>query len=121
MHTKFLNPGQYQRGVQPDYSQQTTLVERWRKVDDKTIQADVWVFDPVNLARPWYTRQSWTKLTNEGNNLRIRYWDCRENSNNEILRKDDGTSQFKDFDFVPDDGSASSDAAVNKAQKRIGP
>jgi hypothetical protein len=121
MHTKFLNPGQYQRGVQPDYSQQTTLVERWRKVDEKTIQADVWVFDPVNLAKPWYTRQSWTKLTNDGYNLRIRYWDCRENSNNEILRKDDGTSQFKDFDFVPDDGSGSSDAAVKKAQKRIAP
>jgi hypothetical protein len=121
MHTKFLNAGQYQRGVQPDYSQQTTLVERWRKVDEKTIQADVWVFDPVNLAKPWYTRQSWTRLTNDDYNLRIRYWDCRENSNNEILRKDDGTSQFKDFDFVPDDGSASSDAAVKKAQKRIAP
>jgi hypothetical protein len=121
MHTKFLNPGQYQRGVQPDYSQQTTLVERWRKVDEKTIQADVWVFDPVNLAKPWYTRQSWTKLTNDDYNLRIRYWDCRENSNNEILKKDDGTSQFKDFDFVPDDGSASSDAAVKKAQKRLAP
>lgn len=121
MHTKFLNPGQYQRGVQPDYSEQTTLVERWRKVDEKTIQADVWVFDPVNLAKPWYTRQSWTKLTNDDYYLRIRYWDCRENSNNEILKKDDGTSQFKDFDFVTDDASTSSDAAVKKAQKRVGP
>ena len=57
MHTKYLNRGQYQRGGQPDYSEQTTLVERWRKVDEKTIQADVWVFDPVNLAKPWYTRK----------------------------------------------------------------
>jgi hypothetical protein len=121
MHTKFLKPGQYQRGVQPDYSEQTTLVERWRKVDEKTIQADVWVYDPVNLTRPWYTRQSWTKLTNDDYSLRIRYWDCRENSNNEILRKDDGTSQFRDFDFVPDDASTSSDAAVKEAQQRVRP
>ena len=120
MHTKFLNSGQYQRGVQPDYSEQTTLVERWRKVDEKTIQADVWVFDPVNLTRPWYTRQSWTKLTNDDYTLRIRYWDCRENSNNEILRKDDGTSQFKDFDFVTDDASSSNDAAVKNAQNPVG-
>ena len=60
-HTKYLFKGQYQRGVQPNYSEQTTVVERWHKVDPKTLQADVWVFDPVNLAKPWYTRQSWTQ------------------------------------------------------------
>jgi len=117
-HTKFLNSGQYQRGGQPDYSDQTTLVERWRKVDAKTLQADVWVYDPVNLAKPWYTRQSWTALTNDDKNLRIRYWDCRENSNNAIILKDDGTSQFPDFDFVTDDAKASSDAAVKKAAQK---
>jgi len=120
-HTKYLNSGQYQRGLQPDYSEETTLVERWHKVDDKTLQADVWVFDPVNLAKPWYTRQSWSKLSNDDYQLRIRYWDCRENSNNEILKKDDGTSQFKDFDFVKDDAATSSDAAVKKAQKPVAP
>lgn len=100
-HTKDLMSGQYQRGVQPNYSEQTTTVERWRKVDAKTLQADVWVFDPVNLAHPWYTRQSWTKLTNDDTSLRVRYWDCRENPNNQIITTDQGTSQFKDFDFVP--------------------
>lgn len=100
-HTKDLMAGQYQRGVQPNYSDQTTLVERWRKVDPNTLQADVWVFDPVNLAHPWYTRQSWTKLTDADKALRIRYWDCRENPNNTISVTDQGTSQFKDFTFVP--------------------
>ena len=57
-HTKYLMSGQYQRGVQPNYSEQTTIVERWRKVDRTTVQADIWVFDPVNLSKPWYTRQS---------------------------------------------------------------
>ena len=82
-HTKYLMKGQYQRGVQPNYSEKTETVERWHKVDAKTLQADVWVFDPVNLAKPWYTRQSQTQLTNDDKQLRIRYWDCRENSNNE--------------------------------------
>jgi hypothetical protein len=36
----------------------------------------IWVFDPVNLVKPWYTRQSWTQLTNNDKQLRIRYWDC---------------------------------------------
>jgi hypothetical protein len=120
-HTKYLMPGQYQRGIQPNYSDQTTVVKRWHRVDDRTLQADVWVFDPVNLAKPWYTRQSWTKLTNDDTSLRIRYWDCRENSNNEIITTGSGTSQFRDFDFVPDDAAASSDEAVKQAQEPAPP
>jgi len=114
-HTKHLFGGQYQRGVQPDYSEQVTTVERWKKVDAKTLQADVWVFDPVNLSAPWYSRQSWTQLTNDDHLLRLRYWDCRENANNDIITTEDGTSQFPDFDFVPNDAAASNDAAVKKA------
>ncbi len=98
-HTRDLMAGQYQRGVQPDFSEQTQIVERWHKVDARTVQADVWVFDPVNLKAPWYTRQSWTKLTNDDSALRLRYWDCRENSNNAITKKGDGTSEFETFDF----------------------
>ena len=107
----------FRSGLQPNYSDQTTVVERWKKVDAKTLQADVWVFDPVNLAKPWYTRQSWTQLSNDDKQLRIRYWDCRENSNNQIITTESGTSQFPDFNFVPDDAAASSDAAVKKAQE----
>jgi hypothetical protein len=116
-HTKYLMPGQYQRGVQPNYSDHLSVVERWHKVDPRTLQADVWVFDPVNLAEPWYTRQGWTKLTDDDRMLRLRYWDCRENPNNAIITTDSGTSQFPDFDFVPDDAAASTDAAVKKAQE----
>jgi hypothetical protein len=119
-HTKYLFPGQYQRGVQPNYSDQTTVVERWHKVDARTLQADVWVFDPVNLAEPWYTRQSWTKLTNDDHQLRIRYWDCRENPNNAIITTEAGTSQFPDFTFVPDDAAVSNDPAVKKTQEGRG-
>jgi len=113
-HTTYLMAGQYQRGLQPDYSDQVSTVERWRKVDEKTLQADVWVYDPVNLAKPWYTRQSWTKLSNDEFLLRLRYWDCRENPNNAILVTEEGTSQFPDFTFVEDDAAVSSDANVKQ-------
>lgn len=101
-HTKYLMPGQYQRGVQPNYSGDITAVERWRKVDDRTLEADVWLYDPENLAEPWYTRQSWTKLTDPDHLLRIRYWDCRENENNDIIITEEGTSQFPSFDWLQD-------------------
>lgn len=114
-HTTYLISGQYQRGTQPDYSEQVEVVERWKKVDGITLEADYWVFDPVNLAEPWYTRQSWTELANDDNFLRLRYWDCRENQNNEILEKSDGTSQFSDFDFIQDDAAVSTDPEVRQA------
>ena len=117
-HTMYLLSGQYQRGTQPDYSDKVEVVERWKKVDVDTLEADYWVYDPVNLAKPWYTRQSWTKLANDDNYLRLRYWDCRENQNNEILQKQDGTSQFNDFDFVDDDAAVSNDADVKKATEK---
>jgi len=117
-HTRYLSSGQYQRGVQPNYSDKTTVVERWHKIDPKALQADVWVFDPINLEKPWYTRQGWTRLTNDDRQLRIRYWDCRENPNNSIITTESGTSQFPDFDFVPNDGDVSTDAAVKKAGKK---
>jgi hypothetical protein len=116
-HTSQLMKGQYQRGIQPDYSDKTELVERWHKVNDKLIEVDLWVFDPVNLAEPWYTHQLYAKLSNEDKSLRVRYWDCRENENNQILVKDDGTSQFKKFDFVKDNAAASKDPAVKAAQQ----
>lgn len=114
-HTTYLISGQYQRGTQPDYSDQVEVVERWKKVDGITLEADYWVFDPVNLTEAWYTRQSWTELDNDDNFLRLRYWDCRENQNNEILEKEDGTSQFSDFDFVDDDAAVSTDEEVRQA------
>lgn len=112
MHTKYLTSGQYQRGTQPNYSDQVQLVERYRKTSPNTLEADYWVFDPVNLAAPWYTRQSWTELENNDHFLRIRYWDCRENSNNQITATEEGSSQFTNFDFVDDDSAISTDENI---------
>ncbi len=117
MHSSYLKSGQYQRGTQPDYSDQVEVVERWRKVDGIVLEADFWVFDPVNLAEPWYTRQSWIELENDDDYLRIRYWDCRENQNNDIIIREDGTSQFPDFDFIDDDAALSNDEAVQQSNR----
>ncbi|MFL2840579.1 MAG: hypothetical protein ACJ0BT_01900 [Pseudohongiellaceae bacterium] len=108
-HTNYLMAGQYQRGSQPDYSDQVEVVERWHKVDGILLEADFWVFDPVNLAEPWYTRQSWIELENDNTLLRIRYWWCSEGQNNDIIILEDGTSQFPDFDFLDNDVEISSD------------
>ena len=116
-HTMYLRAGQYQRGIQPNYSDSVEVVERWRKVSGNLLEADFWVFDPVNLAAPWYTRQSWVELENDDALLRIRYWDCGESQNNDIIVRDDGTSQFPDFDFLKDDAALSNDEAVKKYER----
>lgn len=118
-HTNNLVAGNYQRGIMPAYSEQVEAVMRWHKVDDRTLEADVWIYDADNLAEPWYTRQSWTKLTNEDNkDLRLNYWNCTENQNNNIVTTDQGTSQFGDFDFVGDDAAISTDPAVAAAKAK---
>ncbi len=105
IHTNQLTSGQYQRS-QPEYSDQVETVEIWEKVDDRNLVAHVWVYDPPALAEPWYVKQTYAKLTNEDNALRIRYWDCGENQNNQVIKTDDGSSQFRDFTFTSGDDTA---------------
>lgn len=99
LHTHSLMAHYYER-TQPRYSDQTETVEVWQKVDDDTIEADVWVFDPVNLVEPWYTRQSYTKLDDPEHIFRINHWECKGNQNNDVYMTEDGNSNFVDFDFT---------------------
>ena len=101
VHTNQLTSGQYQR-TQPEYTEQVETVEIWQKVDDRNLVAHVWVYDPPALVEPWYAKQTYTKLSDE-ENLRIRYWHCGENQNNEVIRTEDGSSQFGDFTFTEQD------------------
>ena len=102
IHTNSLRSGQYQR-TQPEYSEQVETVEIWEKVDDKTLVAHVWVYDPPSLAQPWYTKHTYLKLSNDDKSLRIRYWDCGENQNNTVIQTENGSSQFRDFTFTDKD------------------
>jgi hypothetical protein len=102
IHTNQLTSGIYQRR-NPDYTDQVETVEIWRKADDTTIEVDVWVYDPPALVEPWYTKQSYAKLSDPDRNLRIRYWHCGENQNNSVFQTQEGTTQFQDFTFTDKD------------------
>jgi hypothetical protein len=99
IHTNQLKAGIYQRS-QPDYTDQVETVEIWQKVDDKTLRADVWVYDPPALQEPWFTRQSYVKLDDREKTLRIRYWNCGENDNNAVYQTKEGATQFRGFTFT---------------------
>jgi hypothetical protein len=90
IHTTQLMSGQYQR-QQPDYSDQVETVERWRKTDDNTIEADVTIYDPPALVKPWHVVQRYVRVTTPG--LRIRSWVCEENANNQVIQTKDGATQ----------------------------
>ena len=55
-------PGIYQR-QNPEYSDEVETVEIWEKVDEGTIEVDLWVYDPPVLTEPWYTKHRFFKLS----------------------------------------------------------
>ena len=102
IHTTQLNAGQYTRG-QPNHTEQVESVERWQKVDGQNIEVDVWVYDPPALTEAWYVKQFYPKLSNENRSLRIHYWHCFENQNNDVYETEEGRTQFRDFTFTDED------------------
>jgi len=82
----------------------TNPVEIWEKVDERTVEVDVWVYDPPALVEPWYVKQRYSKVSDQDRQLRIRYWDCLENPNNAVYKTQEGSTQFKDFTFTKPDG-----------------
>jgi hypothetical protein len=90
IHTTQLMGGQYQRS-QPDYTDQVETVERWRKINENTMEADVTIYDPPALVRPWHVVQRYSRVTTPG--LRIRSWVCEENANNEVFQTKEGATQ----------------------------
>jgi hypothetical protein len=102
IHTNQLQAGIYQRS-HPDYTEQVETVEIWRKADDATVGADVWVYDPPALVEPWVTKQAYTKLSDPDRSLRIRYWHCGENQNNAVYQTEQGSTQFRDLTFTSAD------------------
>lgn len=102
IHTTQMRAGQYQR-IQPFYSDQVETVEIWHLQDPTTMAVDIWSYDPPALAEPWYTRQTYKRLSNDDKSLRIRYWDCNENQNNTVTETKEGSSTFQDFTFTKQD------------------
>lgn len=98
IHTNQLREGMYQRG-QPDYTDQIELVEIMQKLDERTMVAHIWAFDPVVLEEPWYTKKTYIRLTDPDKVLRIHFWYCFDNQNNDVEEQDDGSTTFTDFSF----------------------
>jgi hypothetical protein len=88
---------------QPVQSEQMETVEIWQKVNPTTIEAHVWVYDPTLYVEPWYMKRRYAQVPNEEKLLRMNYWHCGENPNNEVFKTPDGSTQYRDFEFTGQD------------------
>lgn len=91
---------------QPQQSEQMETVEIWEKVDARTIKTDVWIYDPTLYLEPWYMQRRYTQVPNADKSLRMNYWHCGENPNNEVFKTPEGDTQYRDFTFTGDDNRA---------------
>ena len=92
---------------QPMQSEKMETVETWEKVDPRTIVVDIWLFDPRLYLEPWYVQRRYALVPNPDKSLRIRYWDCTENPNNDVTKTQDGGTDFKGFTFTDKSNSKS--------------
>jgi len=89
VHTIRVIHGQYQRS-EPDYSYQTSTVERIHMVNHDTIEDELTVWDPKGLVKPWHVVMRYKRVTDPG--VRIDMWSCETNNN--VIRSPTGGSQF---------------------------
>jgi hypothetical protein len=88
---------------QPEQSEQMETVEIWNKLDARTIQADAWIYDPALYVEPWFIQRRYSQVSNENKILRMNYWHCGENPNNEVYKTPEGGTQFRDLTFTDKD------------------
>ncbi len=102
VHTSQLRANIFHRN-DPKFSNNIETVEIWQKLDPDTIVVDAWAYDPETLEEPWFVRDTYTRVPNKDKELRIRYWDCHENPNNDVVETKNGGSEFKNFTFTHSD------------------
>lgn len=105
IHTNQLMARSMGRG-QPDQSEQMETVEVWEKTGAGVITADVWVYDPTLYTEPWYMQRRYTQVANPDKALRMNYWHCGENPNNDVYKTPEGNTQYNDFTFTSGDDRA---------------
>jgi hypothetical protein len=89
VHTIRVVHGQYLRS-EPDYSYQTSTVERIHMMNHDTIEDDLTVWDPKGLLKPWHVVMLYRRVTDPG--VQIDMWSCETNNN--VIRSSTGGSQF---------------------------
>lgn len=100
IHTNQLMARSMGRG-QPDQSEKMETVEIWEKVDPRAIVVDAWIYDPSLYRQPWYLQRRYSQVPNDDKVLRMNYWHCGENPNNEVYKTPEGNTQYRDFTFTP--------------------
>jgi len=85
---------------QPEQSEQMETVEIWEKIDRRTIEAKVWIYDPAVYLEPWYLTRRYTQVDNPDKSVRMNYWHCSENPNNQVYKTPEGSTQYRDFTFT---------------------
>lgn len=86
--TVSLKAGQFDRTGAP-FSEQVTVTERIRMIDNDTIENDVIVTDPVMFTQPWNVKRYFRRVKDPG--VFILDWSCQENNRNSIK---DGETQL---------------------------
>ncbi len=102
VHTSQLRANIFHRN-DPKFSNKIETVEIWQKLGPDTIVVDAWAYDPETLEAPWFVRDTYKRVPNPNKELRIRYWDCHENPNNDVVQTENGGSEFKNFTFTHSD------------------
>jgi len=88
---------------QPEQSEQMETVEIWEKINSRTIEAKVWIYDSELYLEPWYLTRRYTQVDNPDKSVRMNYWNCSENPNNAVYKTPDGSTQYRDFTFTDKD------------------
>ena len=79
------NAGRYDRTGAP-YSDQVHTVERWRRIDAKTLENQITVTDPVMLTKPWVVTRTYRKSGEAG--ARVTEFYCEGNRNPIVIGPD---------------------------------
>jgi hypothetical protein len=80
-------------------SEEMETVEIWENIDAQTIEAKIWLWDPSVYTEPWYVTRRYARVDNHDYTIRINYWYCQENPNNDVFRTPEGSTQYKEFQF----------------------
>ena len=87
---------------QPDQSEQMETVEIWETAERGAVKADAWIYDPTLYTEPWYMQRRYTQVVNADQALRMNYWHCGENPNNDVYKTPEGNTQYNSFTFTRD-------------------
>ncbi len=110
VHTSQMRANIFHRN-DPAFSDKIETVEIWRKLDQDTLVGGRVGLRPGDARRALVRPRHVYARAESRQGIAIRYWDCHENPNNDVVQTENGGSEFKDFTFTDKDDSPSTGAA----------